>query len=194
MQPEGTIRPKNSPFHNLQWLVTEPYGTYDNGGTHNGMDLTQYPYNSNDSTIPVYSICNSGVIISTGKDSSRGNYVIFKDNESNYAFTYMHLVDNSIVVNAGDSINYGSKLGIMGSTGDSTALHLHVEARLMNTEPTYTNYMNSPRTSPSDYLGVVNLSYRQLWRVYYWEYGDTPTPPIKFIKSKFNWAIYGKRK
>lgn len=195
-QPSGTVRPTNSPFHNIEWLVTEPYGTYDNGGTHNGMDLTQYPYNSSDLTIPVYSICNNGYVFQTGYNESMGNFVRFKDNESNYAFTYMHLVNNSIVVKAGDTINYGSKIGIMGSTGNSTAPHLHIEARVMNTEPTPNNYVNSPRTSPSDYLGIVNLSYRQLWRVYYWEYGDTPTPPIKpikFIKSKFNWAIFGKR-
>lgn len=196
MQPEGTTRPINSPFHNLQWLITEPYGEYDNGGTHRGMDLAQYPYNSQDFTIPVYSISNNGRVLATGKDASRGNYVIFRDLDSNYAFTYMHLLDNSIVVSVGDTLTHASKIGIMGSTGNSTALHLHIEARDMSNTDIYSN---APRTSPAPYLGVVNKSYRYYWAVYYWYYdGSDPEPPItpkpyEANKNTFPWFIIDRK-
>ena len=37
------------------------------------------------------------------------------------------MVTNSIVVQAGQRVNQGQKLGVMGSTGRSTGTHLHFE-------------------------------------------------------------------
>lgn len=185
----NTIKPKNSPFHNLEWIISEPYGNYDSGGVHRGIDLVQYPYNDKDFTIPVYSISNNALVFQTGYNASMGNFVRFKEVNSNNAFTYMHLMDNSINVKVGDKITFSSRLGIMGTTGNSTGLHLHIEMRTMNGS-TPSDYVNSPLSNPADFLGVVNKSYRNYWVVYYWEY-NSPNPPIKWNKnSHFKWSLY----
>jgi murein DD-endopeptidase MepM/ murein hydrolase activator NlpD len=40
-----------------------------------------------------------------------------------------HLVENSVVVKKGDRLKQGQKLGVMGTTGASTGIHLHWEVR-----------------------------------------------------------------
>ena len=40
-----------------------------------------------------------------------------------------HLEEGSLAVKAGDRVKQGNKLGIMGTTGASTGVHLHWEVR-----------------------------------------------------------------
>lgn len=180
------VRPKYAPFHNLIFLVTEPYGTYDNGGDHRGTDLA--PYSSqDDGNVPVYSIVSNGYVISTGYEATMGNYVTFKDNNSNYAFRYMHLKDGSINVKSGDTLNLSTRIGIMGETGTAYGRHLHVEARIM----TGGSYEGSPRTNPNEYMGIKNVSYKTEFIEYYYEYESPPidNQPIRNKEGKFKWAL-----
>lgn len=55
-----------------------------------------------------------------------GNYVIV-DHGNGYRTLYAHMLNNSMVVKAGQRVAQGQKLGIMGSTGRSTGTHLHFE-------------------------------------------------------------------
>jgi len=55
-----------------------------------------------------------------------GNYVMI-DHGNGYRTLYAHMLNNSIVVKAGDRVGQGQKLGVMGSTGRSTGTHLHFE-------------------------------------------------------------------
>ncbi len=55
-----------------------------------------------------------------------GNYVVI-DHGNGYRTLYAHMLNNSIVVKAGDRVGQGQKLGVMGSTGRSTGVHLHFE-------------------------------------------------------------------
>jgi murein DD-endopeptidase MepM/ murein hydrolase activator NlpD len=55
-----------------------------------------------------------------------GNYVII-DHGNGYKTLYAHMLNNSIVVKAGEKVGQGQKLGVMGSTGRSTGTHLHFE-------------------------------------------------------------------
>lgn len=57
-----------------------------------------------------------------------GNYVVI-DHGNGYYTLYGHMKYNSIIVEVGDSVNKGQKLGIMGTTGYSTGNHLHFEVR-----------------------------------------------------------------
>ncbi len=66
---------------------------------------------------------------STAAGGGFGNYVILlhKINGKNYTTLYAHLKDGSIKVKPGQKIEAGTVLGIMGTTGMSTGVHLHWE-------------------------------------------------------------------
>lgn len=67
---------------------------------------------------------DNGVVIFTGRDGTYGNKVVV-DHKNGYETTYAHL--KSISVRVGQTVPVGTKLGIMGSTGRSTGIHLHFE-------------------------------------------------------------------
>lgn len=66
---------------------------------------------------------------STAAGGGFGNYVIVqhKINGKHYTTLYAHLKDGSIKVKPGQKIEAGTVLGIMGTTGMSTGVHLHWE-------------------------------------------------------------------
>ncbi|MFC7061090.1 peptidoglycan DD-metalloendopeptidase family protein [Halobacillus seohaensis] len=67
---------------------------------------------------------DNGKIIEAGKDGAYGNKVIV-DHNNGYKTIYAHL--ESIDVSVGDTVEKGSTLGKMGTTGRSTGVHLHFE-------------------------------------------------------------------
>lgn len=69
---------------------------------------------------------DNGVVISAGQDGTYGNRVVV-DHKNGFQTTYAHLA--SINVKNGQIVSSGSKLGVMGSTGRSTGIHLHFEVR-----------------------------------------------------------------
>lgn len=87
------------------------------GSFHSGIDI------AGDLNDPVY-VTADGKVIYTGWDQSHGNNIIV--NHTNGLKTrYMHL--NKIVVEEGDAVEKGEKIGLVGSTGRSTGPHLHYE-------------------------------------------------------------------
>ena len=76
----------------------------------------------------VYAI-NDGVITQVDKNSSCGNYIWIKHEYKDYDLysRYLHLKDNSTTVKVNQKVTRGQKIGIMGTTGDSTGVHLHFE-------------------------------------------------------------------
>ena len=68
-----------------------------------------------------------GTVVTAGWNAGGyGNYVVI-DHGNGYKTLYAHMVNNSVVVKAGQRVNQGQKLGLMGSTGRSTGTHLHFE-------------------------------------------------------------------
>lgn len=112
--------------------VTSYYGnrTYTYRGKkvrdfHNGIDLIANPSNSNAEIVAFADGVVTGVR-KTGEQYGNGCYVRVK-HSNGWQTLYYHLKSNSIVVNVGDNVKEGQKLGIIGTTGVSTGIHLHFQ-------------------------------------------------------------------
>lgn len=64
-----------------------------------------------------------GIVIETGEDVWLGNYVMLSHGD--VQITYAHCRD--IAVSVGDTVKAGDTVATVGSTGNSTGNHLHVE-------------------------------------------------------------------
>lgn len=99
--------------------ITSPFGYRDIGiGTNDHLG-TDFGGASGD---PIFATMNGTVVKSTF-DSSRGNYVIIQHSQDSYYSTYQHNLSNSVSV--GQVVQQGDTLALMGTTGDSTGVHLH---------------------------------------------------------------------
>ena len=87
---------------------------------HFGMD-----YSGTDGVTNIYSISDASSY-TTGWDSSSGNYVQITTSNG-YTITYRHMHSYSNAVNNGYSISKGDALGKVGSTGNVTGPHLHID-------------------------------------------------------------------
>ncbi|MBP1994633.1 peptidoglycan DD-metalloendopeptidase family protein [Paenibacillus eucommiae] len=85
------------------------------GRLHKGIDITG---NKNIQS------ADNGKVVETGYKSDYGNYIII-DHMNGYETLYGHL--SKIISSKGDIVEKGEKIGVMGSTGDSTGVHLHFE-------------------------------------------------------------------
>lgn len=120
--------------------VTNIYGNTKNG-FHKGLDIISLVGDRNVRAI------KSGVVSFVGYDEGGfGNYVSVMQVDE-YKVLYCHL--NNYYVKIGDLITEGQIIGIEGTTGNSTGIHLHLEIREM--PYTFNNYINV-----AEYLGIKN--------------------------------------
>ncbi|WNS75485.1 M23 family metallopeptidase [Bacillus sp. DTU_2020_1000418_1_SI_GHA_SEK_038] len=101
------------------------------GRMHKGIDIAR-PSNR---TIKA---ADNGVVVSAGYQGSFGNKIVI-DHKNGYRTIYAHL--SSISVSPGQVVSKGSKIGVMGSTGNSTGVHLHFEL-----------YKNGALQNPLNYI------------------------------------------
>ncbi|WP_303753737.1 M23 family metallopeptidase [Enterococcus sp. S86.2] len=100
--------------------VSSPFGWRQmplGGGNehHDGIDLTG-------STGQTVMAARDGVVVEAGFDASCGNHVIVKHDNGYYTY-YFHLT--TIEVSNGANVSVGQRVGGMGTTGNSTGVHLH---------------------------------------------------------------------
>ncbi|WP_282935585.1 M23 family metallopeptidase [Paenibacillus sp. RC67] len=104
------------------WPVYRPKLTSDFGqrwgSFHPGMDMV-----SEQSAIMA---SDSGKVVFAGWKTGYGNCIII-DHQNGYSTLYGHL--SKIGVNSDEAVQKGEKIGIMGSTGNATGVHLHFEVR-----------------------------------------------------------------
>lgn len=92
---------------------------------HNGVDF------SNGVNEPIYASAG-GIVSKSYVSTTYGEVVFIKHNigGQSYETVYAHMVTGSRLVQVNDNVNQGQKIGIMGTTGDSTGIHLHFELNI----------------------------------------------------------------
>ena len=117
-------------------------GTAWKSGIHQGIDLVGITSKN------VYSICN-GVVERAGYDNGGfGNYVRIKEDGTENRIYLAHL--DKIYVKVGQRVTYTTVVGLMGSTGNSTGAHTHVEIRK------FQNGIAVSKLNPATYMGIPN--------------------------------------
>lgn len=108
------------PLHSKYWLSSyygwraSPFAT-GRRSFHTGIDMAS-PYGTS-----IFPACE-GVVASTGYNSTYGNFVIIK-HYGGYKTLYGHM--QTVLCVAGQSVDTGTCIGKVGSTGMSTGPHLH---------------------------------------------------------------------
>lgn len=87
------------------------------GSYHRGIDIAR-PSNYN------IKASDNGVVTFAGWDGTYGNKIVI-NHKNGYTTLYAHL--SEIKVSVGQVVPQGSVIGIMGTTGNSTGIHLHFE-------------------------------------------------------------------
>lgn len=101
------------------YAITARFGQTGNywASGHKGVDFV-----SDDKKI--YSTCEGTVRVVAYDSGGWGNYISVGDAQGR-RHLYCHL--ESVSVKTGDTVDVGTVLGIMGSTGNSTGVHLHYQ-------------------------------------------------------------------
>lgn len=96
-------------------VITDSFGTRQ--GQHMGIDIASSPGTS------IYAVEN-GIVSKSYYSDTYGN-VVFIKHDKNFETVYAHL--QSRTVQEGTRVKKGDIIGKMGSTGDSSGVHLHFE-------------------------------------------------------------------
>ncbi len=112
----GYILPVSNP------VLSSPYGGRDSplgfgAEFHRGLDF------ANPAGTPIMAIADGKVLIS-GMHYSWGNYIVIQ-HANGQCSLYAH--QSQRIAQVGDTVKQGDKIGLIGSTGDSTGAHLHLE-------------------------------------------------------------------
>lgn len=127
---DGPITPGSGimiwPVPDYTYTTTE----YGRGG-HRGLDICA-PYGA-----PVYA-CDGGTVITAGWHGSYGNYIQI-DHGNGIVTLYAH--NSALLVGVGQTVAPGQVIAQVGSTGNSSGNHVHLEI-----------YVNGGRTNPRSYV------------------------------------------
>jgi len=95
------------------------FGAARSGHTHQGQDVMAA------CGTPLVAARGGTVQVSTWDDAA-GNYVVIDGKRTPYDFMYAHLAEPS-PLKEGETVRTGQPIGIVGTTGSSSACHLHFE-------------------------------------------------------------------
>ena len=135
------------PVEGVTGCDASDYPYYSDGDYHGGTDINSSVGASEGMNI----LAADGGTVKTVKNLnySYGSHVII-DHGNGYTTLYAHMQNGSITVKEGDLVSKGQIIGKLGSTGNSTGPHLHIELRINNK---HNNTLN-----PCEYIGQ-NKSY-----------------------------------
>ena len=160
------VEARIAPFINIEFVVTSEW--WEQPRNHRGLDIATYSSAGNN--VPVYSMCNGTVVLKSYDADGYGNYLIMKDDETGMGFLYGHLRD-ATPLNVGDKVQIGTFVGIEGTTGSSTGIHLHVEMQDISTHDWIFGADKSYYTNPAEFMGFPNVEGTTVY------YDGTPIDP-----------------
>ena len=124
----ATVQSSVSPLHGT-CTIGQPYGNASASyhcGFHTGID---FPASGVSGSLDLYACCSGTVVyVNNNPNNSLGVQVQIQEAGSGIYFRYCHMVTGSVTVSVGQQVNTGTKVGVMGNTGNSTGTHLHLEA------------------------------------------------------------------
>ena len=136
--------------------ITSGYGPRGFDGFHYGTDFSTGPGSG----------CGKPVVAPTDMRITRvvlrggandlsygtgGNYVKGYALDGSYSFAFYHMCDGSLKVSEGQEVKAGTQLGVEGSTGNVTGMHLHFEVSEGQIDDPWT----PPYGNPIDALPVL---------------------------------------
>lgn len=110
--------------------ITSRFGRRS-GGTHTGLDI------ANSTGTPIKAAA-TGTVVYSGYKGSYGNLIIIAHTDSIQTY-YAHC--SRLYVSAGQTVSQGEVIGAVGSTGNSTGPHLHLEVRVNGVAKNPENYV-----------------------------------------------------
>lgn len=190
--------------NNTKWPNEKAY--YARNESHYGMDITGINGHSYD----IVSVAKGKVVATSANRASNpsvnyvdrnqrrtraglndgggyGNYVIIQESSTGRCFLYAHLKSGTVRVKKGDSVDVGTTIAKMGSSGDSGHMHLHFEIRTskagtVNENRYGTHYLaiasESTTLDPEKYIGSAPIT------IVHKEFKDTKRVKISEEDSK----------
>lgn len=114
--------------------ITSRFGRRS-GGTHTGLDI------ANSTGTPIKAAA-TGTVVYSGYKGSYGNLIIVAHTNSIQTY-YAHC--SRLYVSVGQTVTQGQVIGAVGSTGNSTGPHLHLEVRVNGVAKNPQNYVYGRR-------------------------------------------------
>lgn len=183
----AVVTPRIAPFINVTFWVTSVW--WELPRNHRGLDIATATAGG---SVPIYSMCNGTVIRSEYSGTATtgyGNVVIVKDDVTNMGFLFAHLDRRDVL--SGDHVVIGQQIGMEGSTGDSSGMHLHLEMQDLTNHDWQYGAPKEVYTNPADWMGIPNVEGTECY------YDGTPVPPTPTIttpkRKKFKWVLYSKK-
>ena len=122
------------PLPRGSYAITSKYGEKRGGSYHYALDLGTYGGISQ----PIYAV-KGGVVKTATYNKSFGYYVII-DHGGGVETLYAHA--RTLTVKVGQVVTQGQTIAYVGSTGNSTGPHLHIEVRVNGAKKNPNNYIN----------------------------------------------------
>jgi len=131
-------------------LISSPYGSRILNGVsqfHTGIDIV---YKNASFFVPVFAAKSGKLIVINDIEALGGGFGIclYIMGDDGYFSIYAHLKNRNCELKENMTIIAGSFLGVMGSSGNSTGLHLHYEERLTLTAGNF--------RQPKDVINLYN--------------------------------------
>lgn len=104
----------------ISGIITSAFAAQRTGTPHHGIDI------ATESGTPIVA-AHGGTVLVAGWQNSVYGYAVLIDHGNGWQTHYAHC--SSVLVRPGDNVRQGQKIALVGSTGNSTGPHLHLELK-----------------------------------------------------------------